>query len=287
MKAEITNPWPKIIKKENHYCLEDDYNRIGTFNKDLMEKRKDENGIIDLSFIAEPFFGNLNAKVVFLALNPGIYIKKKESEKDEKNLYEDCDRFKADIVKYHNGEEIEYPYYYLNPKYKDYPGNIWIEKKLKHLKIEFALKKNWIEIGIKELEDIVNKKVNMELSTKILYLQYFPYHSKEFKKIPGNYLESQKYTFHLLAKAIKRDALIVCFRSFDFWKDALYSITNGEQDLMDYEKKKKLICLKNPRNPALTKRTVNKNGRIILKGNMEDEQFEALIKKLLLEVVKE
>ena len=90
MKSKIENPWTKLNETTN-YCSSEDLERIKSFNTQL---KGNVDYLIDLDLIAEPFLGNKEANVVILGLNPGIYKKKDDTEKDEKDLYSDKDIFK-------------------------------------------------------------------------------------------------------------------------------------------------------------------------------------------------
>ena len=76
MKSKIENPWTKLNETTN-YCSSEDLERIKSFNTQL---KGNVDYLIDLDLIAEPFLGNKEANVVILALNPGIYKKKKDTD---------------------------------------------------------------------------------------------------------------------------------------------------------------------------------------------------------------
>jgi len=260
MYSNIKNPWSELIETEN-YCLKDDFKLINAFNvkeKIRKERYKDEGKElkkdfeIKLDMIAEPFFGNQKANIIVLAQNPGIYQKKgkKINEKNEYDLYEEKKCFQEGIKKYHKigDQSIDYPYYYFDPKYDGYPGNDWAKQRFGELQEETEI--DW--------------KV---LSNKILYLQYFPYHSKNFKNIKkGEYLECQKYTFQLLANGIETNALIICFRCLDLWDKALTDNIRPDLSLKKYQNK---IVLNSPQSVYVTR------------GNMKEDDFQNKLLKAL------
>ena len=208
MKKFEPTIWAELIDSKN-YCTKNDYKIIQEFNKKEKERKekfilkygdtkKDKDFKIRLDFIAEPYFGNLNANIVLLAGNPGI-----SQDEQEKELYKKDPQFKKDIIKYHKEGcmSIDYPYYYFNDDYDKYPGNKWAKSRLLNLKEESNL--DW-----------------KELSKKFLYLQYFPYHSKNFKKTNPT-LEVQQTTFDILSNAIEEKKIIILLRSRQLWEKAV------------------------------------------------------------------
>ena len=253
MYSEIKNPWPELIETEN-YCLKDDFEIIKAFNekerirkekyvKDRKDPKKAKDFEIRLDMIAEPFFGNLNANIIILAANPGISIGVRELE-----LYNKYPKFKTEIIKYHKDHKsIKYPYYYFNPEYDTHPGYDWTIARFNSLQKESEL--DW----------------NL-LSNKILCLQYFPYHSKNFKNIKkGKYLESQKYTFQLLANGIAKKAFIICFRCLNLWDCALADNISADLSLKKYEN---LVVLNSPQSVYVTR------------GNMKEGNYDKLLAAL-------
>lgn len=259
MYSEIKNPWPKLIEAEN-YSLNDDFEIIKAFNEKEKKRKnryEEENKLlkkdfeIKLDMIAEPFFGNQKADIIVLAQNPGIYQKKgkKKGEKNEYDLYKEKKCFIENIKKYHKtgDQSIDYPYYYFDPMYDGYRGNNWAKKRFRELKEELNL--DW--------------KV---LSNQILYLQYFPYHSKNFKNIKeGEYLECQKYTFQLLANSMNTNALVICFRGLGLWDNALKHNISSDLSLKNY---KNMIVLNSAQSVYVTK------------NNMKENDFEKLVEAL-------
>jgi hypothetical protein len=76
-----------------------------------------------------------------------------------------------------------------------------------------------------------------------LCVEYFPYHSRRFKK-PVQNLPSQQYGFHLVHRAIDRGAIIILMRSKRLWLEAV-------SQLHGYSR---LFELRNPQNPAISPR---------------------------------
>mgnify|MGYP005862447387 FL=1 len=110
----MNNPWKNLTDKEP-YVLEEDKKFIDKFNSKAKEDHK-----IDLDLLPEPFFGNEDADIVLLNLNPGIDKKDKELHKQKEYV----DAIKKNL----NHEPTEYPFYFLDPKLKDTSGYKWWQK---------------------------------------------------------------------------------------------------------------------------------------------------------------
>ncbi len=63
-----------------------------------------------------------------------------------------------------------------------------------------------------------NDKEKEKVSNSVFCIEYFPYHSKN---APTLKVESQKYNFYLVKKAIERKALIVIIRHEKQWLAAV------------------------------------------------------------------
>jgi hypothetical protein len=61
----------------------------------------------------------------------------------------------------------------------------------------------------------------------VLCAEYFPYHSKSFKK--GALLPSQEYTFDLVRRAIERGAVVLLMRSKRLWLDAVPKLVSYDR----------------------------------------------------------
>ena len=72
------------------------------------------------------------------------------------------------------------------------------------------------------------------LSHKICELQYFPYHSKNYKSI-NQVLDSQKYTFQLLRGAISNNKMIIILRSEKLWLEAVPELNGNYSKLNSYQ----------------------------------------------------
>lgn len=200
----MTNPWEKLEKNSSEFILQEDRQIIKEFNS----KNSKEEFKIHTDILPFPFVGNvLEAPIVLLMLNPGY----EQQERDNGFYNEFKDIFWKQLN--HKYDEMEYPYYCLNPvifSYSDY----WPKRLKKAI------------IGITE----------QEFSKKVCNIQFFPYSSKNmdwsyFKKtLKNNFLESQEYNFYLVRKAMERNALILFPRRGSQHK--WYNVIEG---LKDYE----------------------------------------------------
>jgi len=220
------NPWKELstsIENNNFnlietHSLEMDNSIIDFFNRSQSDIYK-----LRTSMLPAHFTGNiLESKIVLLASNPGFV------EKEVENFY-------------------------CNPKF--------IKMRIEDL--TFA-KKNFISNDIERVSESpywnqklrwVIDEIGFENTSKnISLLQFNPYHSIKFKEIPkkyfqesnsNNYLPSQNYGFELLRNCISQGKLIVVLRSKKAWFNAV-------SELIEYEKKGRVITIKNKRQPTLS-----------------------------------
>jgi hypothetical protein len=220
----MENPWKKL-SKENPYVLAEDKLLIDAYNKDCSDDFR-----IRTDLIPEPFIGNINAPIVLLSLNPGV------GEDDEKIHKQNW--FIEELFSNLNHSINKYPFYFLNPEFEKTPGGNWWIKKLK------------------EILKLVNKE---KLANNILVVEYFPYHSEKYKKMP--IIPSQKYSFYLVKEAIKRNAEIIIMRSEKQWLKAV-----PELEKVEY------YTLKNKQAPYLS----NNNLVKIKQGNYVEELYKKI-----------
>ena len=203
----MKNPWV-TLPYEKPYVLPEDKQEILKYNKKV---NKDEN-LIRTELIPEPYLGDPSSEIILLNLNPGFSIK-------DKLFHNDNDYFIKSCRKNLLHKDQEYPFYLLDPKNSKAPGYKWWTQKLKKL---------------------INKFGNKAVANNIFCIEFFPYHSIKFK-LNKNILFSQKYSFYLLRKAIKRDTLIVIMRSRKIWLENV-----PELEKCNYYE------LNSPQNPCLT-----------------------------------
>jgi hypothetical protein len=181
----MKSPWQHLPKRPP-FVIKQDEAAIRAFNKAARPQYQ-----IRLEQLPEPFLGNPESPVVLLNLNPGY-----DEEETEQH--------------HHNPHFIEtswnnllhrpsaYRFHLLDPENSASLGYAWWNKRLRVL-IEGC--------GLKVV------------ANNVLCVEYFPYHSERFgfREI----LHSQRYSFHLVRQAMKRNAVIVLMRSRRLWWDII------------------------------------------------------------------
>ncbi len=178
-----SNPWKSLPFREP-YILDDDLA--------VIENHKNFIGL-RLDTLPEPLVGGLNnAKVVFLALNPGFTDSDVSVNMKLTAFIEGC---RGNL-----NDPFESPFYYFNGGLEKTGGYKWWSAKLKPL---------------------LNAGVSLEaLRDKIMMIEYFPYHSINYKHINA-FTPSQLYSFELVKEAIKQNKTIVIMRSKALWLQAI------------------------------------------------------------------
>ena len=169
----------------------------------------------------EPFYGNPeNAKIFFLALNPGY--------KEQDIIAHQNPEFLKLVNDNLNFRNDDFPYYYFRTDkvYENFEGFKWSKRIFKEL--------------ISEVEAD-------SLSKAICFIQFHGYHSSKFHKL-DQVISSQKVTFDFIRRAIQLKLPIVMMRAKLVWYEAL-------PELKDYAY---LIFLKNPRKPTISKNNMVK-----------------------------
>jgi len=231
----MENPWKEIT--ESRLVLPEDQNRISDFNN----RCQNENCKIQIDLIPDPFFGNKDAKVVLLMLNPGFGGNEKcnyATKNFEKVL---LNNLKQTNTKRH--------FFSLDKAFVGTDAyNYWKPR-------------------VKELNN--NGMQNDELSEKLFCINLFPYHSRSYKKLPGGLLESQKYSLFLLDNAIKdANTIVVSMRSYRLWEQAYKEIYEDGESFDNLLEIGKMIKVKNYRNPTLST------------ANLGDNNFNIVLNKL-------
>src|SRR5262249_24787693 len=109
----------------------------------------------------------------------------------------------------------EYPFYLLDPKNCAAPRFGWWNRKLK----------TWLQMFGAQA-----------VANRVLCVEYFPYHSRRYKRM-RSLLPSQLYSFHLVRKAMERNAAVILMRQRKRWLEAIpelaeynYNIVNSVQN---------------------------------------------------------
>lgn len=184
----LDNPWlnlPQIAP----YILPEDLAVIKS-HKNFIGLRLDT--------LPEPLVGGLdNAQVIFLALNPGFTDSDVEVNMQLPEFIEGC------RTNLHN--PFTSPFYYFNGGLEATGGYKWWSARLKPL----------IQAGV-SLET---------LRDKIMMVEYFPYHSINYKHINA-YTPSQLYSFEIVREAARRNKTIIIMRSKSLWLQAVPELAN-------------------------------------------------------------
>ena len=152
---------------------------------------------VHLELLPEPYLGHPQAPVVILNLNPGF---------DERDIpFHSMDPLFREISRKNLlHQPQDYPFYLLDPRISASLGHQWWIKKLKE------------PIRVAGLQPV---------ATRVLCVEYFPYHSRRYPPIRET-LESQRYGFQLVRDAIGRGALIVIMRGQKRWLEAVPELAN-------------------------------------------------------------
>lgn len=226
----MENPWKKFKCKKPPYLLDEDEKIILDFNEkeERIPKHKIDTNSLPVPFQGDPF----KAKVILLQLNPGSDVPP-GLENEEDIALKVFPKLKKDILKNIKHEKLVYPFYDLNPDYSLYGGFRYWLKVWQHF--------------------IKNRNDYKRISRKICCIEFFPYHSKNYRHF-SKQLECQKYNFDLVEHAIKRNALIVIMKGKRFW----YGQVKG---LENYKRRINLKSI----SPILSKNNINGNGFELIK----------------------
>lgn len=216
----MNNPWIDLPKTAP-FILDCDAGYVEKYNESAKPKH-----FIQTKLPPEPFAGDPAAPVVLLALNPGytdIY--------DAEYMINNADFVQAmENTRTHVPQA--YPFYHLAPRYPRNPGFLYWTCAMK---------------------DILYRVSHEICANKIFLAEFFPYKTKQGRNF--RVLDSQKYTFSLVAAAMKRNAMIILLRSQKLWEEHI-------EGLCTY---KKLICCQSPRRAILSP------------GNIGEKNFDELI----------
>jgi len=177
-------PW-QFLPRTSPFVLSGDKEIISRFNQTAVDDYR-----VQLDALPEPYFGDRNASVVLLGLNPGY---------DDKDPVVHSDPgFQTLLRNNYLHQPAEYPFYFLNPNYEN-PGRDWWEKKLKPLLIRVP---------------------RIKLAKSLFCVEYFPYHSRKYSHAKLA-LSCQQYGFSLVREAMQRQAVIVLMRASKLWRSTI------------------------------------------------------------------
>jgi len=182
LNYKITSDNPKFHRSDRPNCL--------AFNQSLP---------LDSEFrLAEhlepfPYLGNPEGNVFILLANPGI------SDKESATNFR------------------------MNPAKAELNRGNLIHRDLKSFKTRIQspsnpqMESDWLKPRVKEL--VSNTSIDKVVNGLFL-ANFHAYHSKAWFPIPFTF-ETQRYTFHLVSKAIERESLIVMGRNLQGWFTAI------------------------------------------------------------------
>lgn len=222
----MRNPW---LRLPDHppYELEDDRIAVSEFNAKAPPRFR-----LETCLYPEPYFGNPQAPVVLLLLNPGVADADFKTHKDKPF---------GRLARASLSHALSpHPFLHLNPSpiLSNAPGAHWWRRKTRVLR------------------ELVDPAGDFQFANQLLCLELYPYHSKKFGG-PRFTLPSQGYTFHLLDRAIERNAVVVVMRAWTRWTEAVSRLERYSPD--------RLWRIKSPQNPALSP------------ANLGEANFEKLV----------
>lgn len=224
MSLSIANPWPKVAQQKNPpYLAECDRDiKLADFYN------------LHVELLPQPYFGNvMSAKVICLLLNPGC-------SRTEDNVELDCHRLQQALRDN------------LNPA----------ASHLVHLDEEFDWTSGGRWFRQKVFSPLSSHGVTLDdLNRNFAVIEYFPYHSRTFNVRLDKPLESQRYGFELVRRAIRSGAIVLLMRGGELWRKAV-------PELIPYQESGNCITPHSTRN-------------VILSGkNLGEENFARIVEAL-------
>jgi hypothetical protein len=175
---------------------------------------------LNLDLQPEPFFGPHAAPVVLLLANPGL-------GEDDAGHHRRADFVHA--LRAHVQSDSGAPHFHLlDPSHG--PDQRWWRRQCGPL-----LRASGLSVEA--------------LAERLLCIEFFPYHSEQFVHAHLR-LPSQHFSFELLRRAMRRDALVLCMRGYRYWCGAV-------PELATYAG---LLRPKNPRSATLSAGNLGSEG---------------------------
>jgi hypothetical protein len=184
----MTNPWTKLESGRNGYVLDEELGAVEDFNLHVGSSTAK----ILFDALPEPYIGNPDsAKVVLLGLNPGY------SASDP--YWHAKEDFRRALLLNLKHELKEYPFYPLNPAFRESGTGQWWRQHTAQLKDASGLDEP-------------------TFAERIMVIEWFPYHSVSFK-VSRVRFPSQRYSFDLAGEMLRRNRLLVGMRSKQLWTE--------------------------------------------------------------------
>ncbi len=176
------------------------------------DKDEPASAALNLELQPEPFFGPHEAPVVVLLLNPGLGADDARHHlRDEFTL----------ALRAHLQSECGAPHFHLLDPSRG-PGHRWWLRQ-----VGPVLKASGCSVE--------------QLAARLLRIEFFPYHSRAFAHAHLR-LPSQHFSFALLQRAMRRNALVLCMRGCRHWCGAVPGLATYAD----------LLRPKNPRSGSLS-----------------------------------
>jgi hypothetical protein len=174
----IANPWVRLPHRPPY---------VHAGDEQLLRERNARVGPdhrLHFDILPEPFIGAPDAPVVLLSNNPGL---------GKAAHLKQSPQFVRGMRRNLRHGDSRYPFLYLDPRLEGV-GKWWVSK-------------------LNRLIEHFGREV---VSRSVLNVVYFPYPSVRFRK-GGPLLDSQRYSFHLVRRAIERNAVIIFMRKGNGW----------------------------------------------------------------------
>lgn len=224
----MENPWLNFNPDEGAPKFHDlDKAHAQAFNKGL--GTRDEHRLAEF-LEPDPYLGNPLANIFVLLANPGT------SDKGDRPDFR-MPPMKADQDRRHLRHE-DLSSFASRIHSPDYP----------------ELESEWLKARIRKVVDDTSLA---QVSHGIFLVNFHAYHSKSWYPIPYT-LETQRYSFHLVSEAIKRNALIIMSRNKLGWFTAI-------PELFDYKNR---VTFKSSRSVHISEK------------NLGPETYKALLMRL-------
>lgn len=185
----MRNPWTDLPTRAP-FILENDREAVLSLNASLRDRGKNGSMVRD-EIIPEPFVGNpFTANIVLLNLNPGF-------EKSDRKWHR-SPTFRKAAIENLNHRKMDYPFYLLDPQFKDSGGAKYWRKRLRSL---------------------IEKHGDHVVANAVCVIEWHPYHSEKSLGHPAEkFCDSQDYTAWLVRQAINRNGCVVLLRSRRRWQ---------------------------------------------------------------------
>lgn len=193
------NPWLDLPESPP-YVLPSDAGAVERFNAGLKAGQEAFKIQVD-SVIPEPFVGDpRTASVVVLLLNAGYKSVDDAAHADP--------AFLAALHKNLRHEPTDFPFYFLDPEFKDTPGGAWWRARLRWLIADTSLE---------------------QVAHRLACVEWFTYKSTSFKT--GCRVPSQRYGHALVADTLARGALVVPLRARKVWEQSVPALARQRHDI--------------------------------------------------------